>query len=163
MKLSELILKTNSFLKNDLPQFEELIGINSRKELIKNINFLNKTKGVYVFEHSDNGVIYIGSSGKVNRKKNKNSEICLNGLGSRLIRSSTPYSFVNENLCYDKIINSDSKKKKSNYYKSFLLNDIKIYYIKTGEIPFTVPTVLEHLLIQVYYHSGKLPLINNQL
>lgn len=163
MKLSELISKTNYFLKYELPQFTELVNIKSRNELLKNIKFLNGTKGVYVFEHDTIGIIYIGSSGKINRDKENYSENCKNGLGSRLIRSSIPYSFIDEKLCYKKEPNSDSKKTIENYIESFPLKDVKIYYIKTGELPFNIPTVIEYLLIQVFYHNGELPIINNQL
>lgn len=130
-------------------------GFNSREGLKTTIPLkFNKISGVYIFEHVNFGVIYIGSSGKIPR--NTKSQ----GIRSRILQGNTPYK-----LCEDKI---DYNKKDLSVDEKlvFKISDVTVHIIELVEInrPISIPSVLEYFLIQIFYNSkGKLPYINKVL
>ena len=159
------IKSLNKFLKSsniNLKSFE-IHPIESRKELLKffkdNSN-LYYCSGVYVFEKNSK-IIYIGSCGKLKRVNN-NIVASKNGIGSRLVRSNFPYSFIDDSLCYNRLKDSGNSKKKINYKNHISLNDIRIVFYETSLL--ISPTYIEHILLQYFLDkTNNLPLINNQL
>lgn len=127
-------------------------GFNSREGLKTTIPIsFNRISGVYIFEHKNLGVIYIGSSGKI--PKNPKSQ----GIRSRILQGNTPYKLCDDNIDYHKKNMSVDNK------PVFKLSDVTVHIIELVKInqPISIPSVLEHFLIQIFYNSkGKLPYIN---
>ena len=153
--VTELVEEFNSMFhieKIELKRFDEF---KSRDYFKKKIDSnLNKTKGVYLFQTKKDGIIYIGSSGKVIDEETKSSQ----GIRSRILNGSSPYKLDGEFLKY-----IDSK---SNNYseKNYRLKNLEIYYYEIGDRIFTIPSVLEHLMIQVFFNKiGRIPKINRKL
>ena len=81
------------------------------------------------------------------------------GIRSRILNGSSPYKLEGEFLKYKE---SKSNKYSEKYY--YRLKDLEIYYYEIGEGIFTIPSVLEHLIIQVFYNkTGRIPIINRKL
>ena len=137
-------MKINSFQK-----FE------SRGDIMNTIpTRFNKVRGVYIFEHLNHGVIYIGSSGKI--PINPKSQ----GIRNRIIHGYTPYKLDEKNLEYFVKELFENKK------QHFKLSDVTIHTIElyNKSYPISVPSVLEHLLIQSFYNlTGQLPVINRTI
>ena len=142
----------------------KLIDFKTRKglnQLIKSIGLENIT-GVYIIKE-DNNIVYIGSSGKYIKvkgelKKPKNG----NGIGGRLIRSSTPYSFlIDQNkLGYQKNSN-DNCKVSGNYTEFIPMKKLSIDIINYKSLS---SSFIEHVLLQTYLdEKNTIPLINQQL
>ena len=155
MKTKELTKIFNSYKLLDEIELTSFNCFNSRDNFRKNISSkLNKTKGVYIFQTKRDGIIYIGSSGKVIDVETKSNQ----GIRSRILNGSSPYKLEREFLNY--------KESNSNGYseKNYRLKDLEIYYKETGDGIFNIPSVLEHFLIQLFYNkTGKLPVINRKL
>ena len=142
----------------------KLIDFKTRKglnQLIKSIGLENIT-GVYIIKE-DNNIVYIGSSGKYIKvkgelKKPKNG----NGIGGRLIRSSTPYSFlIDQNKLGYRKDSKDNRKVSKNYTKFISLNKLSIDIIKSGNLS---SSFIEHVMLQTYLdENDTIPLINQQL
>ena len=155
MNTKELVKIFNSYKLLDEIELTSFSCFNSRDNFRKNISSkLNKTKGVYIFQTKRDGIIYIGSSGKVIDVETKSSQ----GIRSRILNGSSHYKLEGEFLNY--------KESNSNGYseKNYRLKDLEIYYKETGDGIFKIPSVLEHFLIQLFYNkTGKLPVINRKL
>ena len=155
MNIKELVVIFNSYKLLDEIKLTSFSSFNSRDNFKNNISSrLNKSKGVYVFQTKRDGIIYIGSSGKVIDVETKSNQ----GIRSRILNGSSPYKLEREFLNY--------KESNSNGYsdKNFRLKDLEIYYKETDDGIFNIPSVLEHFLIQLFYNkTGKLPVINRKL
>lgn len=151
----ELVENFNSIFDVGKIEFKKFNEFISRDDFKKKIDSsLNKTKGVYVFQTKKDGVIYIGSSGKVIDIEIKSSQ----GIRSRILNGSSPYKLEGEFLNF--------KESNSNVYsdKNYMLKDLEIYYHEIGKGIFTIPSVLEHLMIQFFYNkTGRIPNINRKL
>ena len=142
----------------------KLIDFKTRKglnQLIKSIGLENIT-GVYIIKE-DKNIVYIGSSGKYIKvngllKKPKSG----NGIGGRLIRSSTPYSFlIDKNKLGYRKDSKDNRKVSKNYTEFITLNKLSIDIIKSGNLS---SSFIEHVLLQTYLdENDTIPLINQQL
>jgi len=154
--ITELVEKFNSIFLTNKIEFKIFDEFTSRDYFKKNIDSsLNKTKGVYLFQTKKDGIIYIGSSGKVIDAETKSNQ----GIRSRILNGSSPYKLEGEFLKYKE---SKSNKYSEKYY--YRLKDLEIYYYEIGEGIFTIPSVLEHLIIQVFYNkTGRIPIINRKL
>jgi len=155
MNIKELVVIFNSYKLLDEIKLTSFSSFNSRDNFKNNISSrLNKSKGVYVFQTKRDGIIYIGSSGKVIDVKTKSNQ----GIRSRILNGSSPYKLEGELLKY--------KESNSNEYseKSYRLKDLEIYFKETPDGIFKIPSVLEHFLIQLFFNkTGKLPVINRKL
>lgn len=155
MNIKELVVIFNSYKLLDEIKLTSFSSFNSRDNFKNNISSrLNKSKGVYVFQTKRDGIIYIGSSGKVIDVETKSNQ----GIRSRILNGSSPYKLEGEFLKY--------KESNSNEYseKNYRLKDLEIYFKQTGDGIFKIPSVLEHFLIQLFYNkTGKLPVINRKI
>jgi len=155
MNIKELVVIFNSYKLLDEIKLTSFSSFNSRDNFKNNISSrLNKSKGVYVFQTKRDGIIYIGSSGKVIDVKTKSNQ----GIRSRILNGSSPYKLEGELLKY--------KESNSNEYseKIYRLKDLEIYFKETPDGIFKIPSVLEHFLIQLFFNkTGKLPVINRKL
>lgn len=136
----------------------------SRKDLNQKIKFidLENISGVYIIKR-DNKIVYIGSSGKFIKEGEKLKRPKLgNGIGGRLIRSSTPYSFlIDENKLGYRKDSKDNRKVSKNYNRFIPLNKLSIDIIKSGNLS---SSFIEHVLLQTYLdENDTIPLINQQL
>jgi hypothetical protein len=152
MNLQNLL---NNFLSSGLNQkmtLHSFEDFDSREGVKKTIPLLfNKVHGVYVFEHVNHGVIYIGSSGKV--PHNPKSQ----GIRNRILQGYTPYKLNKRIIRYHK------KDSSNNETQEYHLSDITIHMIVMDKSPnlITIPSVLEHFLLQIFYNSKSiLPYIN---
>jgi hypothetical protein len=141
-----------------------LNNFKTRKELNQKIKLieLENITGVYIIK-KENKIVYIGSSGKYIKegetlKKPKSG----NGIGGRLIRSSTPYSFlIDENKLGYRKDSKDNRKVSKNYTKFISLNKLSIDIIKSGNLS---SSFIEHVMLQTYLdENDTIPLINQQL
>lgn len=162
MNIKELFNDRSGFLV-DL----ELIfisNINSRKDLsnfFKENVILKEKSGVYFFEY-ENSVVYIGSSGKIKQDINFLPFNTNNGIGSRLLRSNIPYSFIGDYLCYQRNPKNGNKKDVRLYRQKINLSSIKIGFTLLD--PLISPTYIEHFFLQKFLDQTKrIPLINNQI
>lgn len=142
-----------------IKNFKDRKGLNNK---LKKYDLFNK-RGVYIITNNSQ-IVYIGSSGKKYRdgkvlRETKNE----NGIGGRLFRSYTPYSFVKDvdSLCYNWKKNSTSKKSENYGLKKIHYDNIEINIFHESKF---LPSVLEHMLLQSCYSlTQNLPLINNQI
>lgn len=153
--ITELVEEFNSMFQIGKIKLERFNEFKSRDYFKKKIDSsLNTTKGVYLFQTKKDGIVYIGSSGKVIDEETKSNQ----GIRSRILNGSSPYKLEGEFLKY--------KVSKSNKYskKKYILKDLEIYYYEIGDGFFSIPSVLEHLMIQVFFNkTGRIPKINRKL
>ena len=133
-------LKSYSILTKKL-KFTDISNFNTKNDLslLFDTTF-NKSHGVYIFEHNEKGIIYIGSSGKINSLGIKSSQ----GIRLRILQSSFPYKIENESIKF----NFDS----GGYIDQLFLKDLTLYFVFTqNQNFFTIPSVLEYFLIQMFF------------
>jgi len=121
------------------------------------LNGLPNNPGVYIIKRG-NEVIYIGSSGKLNRDGEYSKSVIRN----RLRYSSTPYKFEGLVLKYNP---STTGVPPEGYYNESLIKDLEITCIYFNqESDKLAPSALEHLLIQSFINEfGVLPEINQKI
>lgn len=146
-------LKSYSILTKKL-KFTDISNFSTKNDLSSLFNpSFNKSHGVYIFEHNEKGIIYIGSSGKINSSGIKSSQ----GIRLRILQSSFPYKIENEYIKFNF--------HGGGYIDKLFLKDLTLYFIFTqNQNFFTIPSVLEYFLIQMFFSKNrKLPLINNKI
>ena len=162
MNIKELFSERSGFLV-DL-ELTNISNINTRKDLsnfFKENIILKEKSGVYFFEY-ENSVVYIGSSGKIKQDINFLPFNTNNGIGSRLLRSNIPYSFIGDYLCYQRNPKNGNKKDVRLYRQKINLSSIKIGFTLLD--PLISPTYIEHFFLQKFLDQTKrIPLINNQI
>lgn len=155
MNFQNLFNSYSSFGFNQKMNLYSFEIFDSRDDLKKTIPIrFNKVHGVYIFEHINLGIIYIGSSGKV--PNNPKSQ----GIRNRILQGYTPYELN------DRIIRYHLRDLSDNKILEYKLSDITIHVIELDKIsqPISIPSVLEHFLLQIFYNlKGKLPNINRVL
>ena len=155
MELKELLKQTRKLITLDFPkEIQYFNSITSREDLLgvlRKDRSIEGIHGVYIITQNNLGVVYVGCSGKIGTDRGWNSE---NGIGGRLKRSHSPYSFVGDYLCYEKI-GSGTKKEINNYSEKILLNKISVFIIPLERNSPIIPSVLEHIILQTFYNKNK--------
>jgi|SaaInlStandDraft_1057018.scaffolds.fasta_scaffold73486_2 hypothetical protein len=151
MKIEELINLSDNISNIN---FERITDFDSKKQLTDSFDIeYNNQHGVYIFEHNIEGIIYIGSSGKIDSQNKKTKQ----GIRLRILQGRFPYMISNSEIKYNYL--------NGKYNNNRHLRNLTIYFNNLeGNNFFTLPTVLEHFLIQLYYNeTNKLTLINKKI
>lgn len=154
MTLDTLLTKSALTLGMD---FRKVEGFSDKKELnIKTKSPLKDvSKSVYVFEHKDDGIVYIGSSRRTGNKTQQEIRI-------RITQGYSPYKLIDDRLYF---LNYDKPMQGRQYNDYFKLSDITIHYYDMGNVNkfFTIPTALMYFLLQLFHNENhRLPIINNK-
>ena len=127
-----------------------------RADILRN---MERFPGVYIIIH-DKEIIYIGSSGKVDRSL----ELGASTVKSRLTNSYTPYTISDDKFKFSPFGSIKGSNRPEGYTHEFALSKLKflVFDLTPNNNQVLAPSALEHVLIQSFMNQYKMLPIANQ-